>query len=160
LIVEREVQIAEAAGLPELHLPDAEFCQAIDRAVAADDDPEFCLVGPGRTVRDVVQGDFVAALGRERRRLRGMCHNGRAHVIGRGEALEAADGPVGVVRDALVASAASDDRPSGFDVRSLQAERGCSLDRSGLNSARPALIMASGAVYNPSAKGCSARQPQ
>ena len=36
LIVEREVQVAKAAGFPELHLADAEFRQAILRAVAAD----------------------------------------------------------------------------------------------------------------------------
>src|SRR5215208_4550338 len=62
LIVEREMQVAEAAGFPELHLPDSKLGQAILRAVAADDDPKLRLVGPSRTVRDVVEGDLVAVL--------------------------------------------------------------------------------------------------
>src|SRR4051795_6579664 len=105
LIVEGQVQVAEAACLPELHLADSKLGQPILRAVAADDDAKLRLIRPGRTVRDVVQGDFVAALSRERRRLRGMRHNGGAHVIGGGKALEATDGPGRVVRDALMPGA-------------------------------------------------------
>src|SRR5829696_458168 len=71
LIVEREMQVAEAPGFPELHLPDSKLGQPILRAVTADDDTKLRLVRPGRAVRDVVQGDFVAALGRKRRRLAG-----------------------------------------------------------------------------------------
>src|SRR3954471_18525420 len=60
LIVEREVQVAQAACLPELHLADTDLGQSIDRAVPADDDAQFSLVRPSRTVRDVVERDLVA----------------------------------------------------------------------------------------------------
>src|SRR5215204_2705845 len=102
LIVEREVQVAEAAGLPELHLPDSKLGQAILRAVTADDDAKLRLVRPGRPVRDVIQGDPVAVLRGECRRLRWMRHDGRAHVVGRWEAFEASDCSVRIVGDALV----------------------------------------------------------
>src|SRR3954453_16118487 len=51
LIIEGQVQVAEAAGLPELHLPDSKLGQAILRAMTADDHAKLCLVSPGRTVR-------------------------------------------------------------------------------------------------------------
>src|SRR5829696_1236785 len=45
-VVKGQVQVAEAACLPELHLANTDLGQSIVRAVTADDDPEFRLVGP------------------------------------------------------------------------------------------------------------------
>src|SRR4051794_30706765 len=100
LIVEREVQVAQAACLPELHLADTDLGQSIVRALAADDDAQFSFVRPSRTVRDVVEGHLVAGLCREGGGLGGMRHDGRAHVVGGCEALEAADCPICIVGDA------------------------------------------------------------
>ena len=50
-IIEGQVHVAEPACLPELHLADADFGQAVVRALPADDDAEFRLVRPGRSVR-------------------------------------------------------------------------------------------------------------
>ena len=50
-----------------------------------------------------------------------MRHDGRAHVIGRGEALEATDRSVRVVRDTLVASAPVLDLVPGIDDQHVGA---------------------------------------
>src|SRR3954469_20314522 len=98
------MQVAEAAGSPELHLADAKLRQTVLGAVAAHDDAELRLVRPGRPVRDVVERDLVTAFGGQSRGLGRMRHDGRAYVVGGGKALKAADCAVRVVGDALVAA--------------------------------------------------------